>query len=261
MQELKKMPDAEALVAFACGLADLAAPISLKYFRTPLDIERKADLSPVTHADRSVEAAMRKRIAETFPTHGIYGEEHGNANIDSANVWVLDPIDGTKSFVTGMPTFGTHIAHLEEGVATVGIISVPPTAERWVGRAGEATQFGSKACRTSRCSRLCNANVYTTSPDNFDDHGLAVFKRVTSGAAMRRFGGDCYSYGLLASGHIDVVIEMNLQPYDFMALVPVIEGAGGVITDWQGQPLGLHSDGHVIAAATAALHAEILGIC
>ena len=260
MQRSKETPDAEALVAFACGLADLAAPLSLDYFRTPLDVERKADLSPVTQADRAVEAAMRRRIAETFPAHGIYGEEHGNANLDSAHVWVLDPIDGTKSFVTGMPTFGTLIAHLEDGAPTVGIISIPPTAERWVGHSGKVTQFEGKPCRTSGCRRLRDANVYTTSPDTFDEHGLAVFEKVTAKAAMRRFGGDCYSYGLLASGHVDAVIEMNLQPYDYLALVPVIEGAGGVITDWEGQPLGLGSDGHVVAAATPALHADILGI-
>ncbi|MGC9367951.1 MAG: histidinol-phosphatase [Paracoccaceae bacterium] len=259
MQRLNEAPDAEALVAFACGLADLAAPMSLEFFRTPLDVETKADLSPVTRADRAIEAAMRERIAETFPSHGIYGEEHGNANLDSTHVWVLDPIDGTKSFVTGMPTFGTLIAHLEEGVPTVGVISIPLTGECWVGRAGDATQFLGKACRTSGCTRLRDANVYATSPDNFDAHGLEVFEYVTAGAAMRRFGGDCYSYGLLASGHVDAVIEMNLQPYDFLALVPVVEGAGGVITDWEGRPLGLGSDGHVIAAATPALHAEILG--
>lgn len=260
MHSLKETPEAEALVTFACGLADLAAPMSLDYFRTPLDVERKADLSPVTLADRAVEAAMRERIGETYPAHGIYGEEHGNANIDSPHVWVLDPIDGTKSFVTGMPTFGTLIAHLEDGIPTLGIISIPATAERWVGRAGAATQFGGAACRTSGCTRLSDANVYTTSPDIFDEHGLRVFENVTSGAAMRRFGGDCYSYGLLASGHVDAVIEMSLQPYDFLALVPVIEGAGGVITDWEGRPLGLGSDGRVIAAATAELHAEMLGI-
>ncbi|WP_373049658.1 histidinol-phosphatase [Thalassovita aquimarina] len=260
MQRVKDTPDTETLTAFACGLADLAAPISLAYFRTPLDVERKADLSPVTQADRAVEAAMRQRIAEAFPSHGIFGEEHGNANLDSAHVWVLDPIDGTKSFVTGMPTFGTLIAYLEEGVPTVGVISIPPTAECWVGRAGEATQFGDKACRSSGCRRLSDASVYTTSPDSFDAQGLAAFEKVTAGAALRRFGGDCYSYGLLASGHVDAVIEMNLQPYDFLALVPVVEGAGGVITDWQGRPLGLGSDGRVVAAATAALHAEILAI-
>jgi histidinol phosphatase-like enzyme (inositol monophosphatase family) len=239
-------------------LADLARPMALEHFRQNIAVEQKADLSPVTYADRAIEAAMRALIEKTHPDHGILGEEHGTSNIDSARVWVLDPIDGTKSFVTGMPTFGTLIALLEDGRPTLGVISIPPTGEQWIGRDGEATLFDSVACHTSTCTKLADALVYTTSPDNFDVAGLKAFDRVSSQAAMRRYGGDCYSYGLLASGHIDAVIEMNLQPYDFMALVPVTEGAGGVITDWQGGRLHLGSDGHVVAAATPELHAEIL---
>lgn len=258
MQLGEKPTDADALVDFACVLADLAQPMSLEYFRQKLSVELKADLSPVTLADRCIETAMRERIQQTYPGHGVFGEEHGKANMGSAHVWVLDPIDGTRSFVTGMPTFGTLIAHLENGFPTIGVISIPPTGERWVGRAGEVTRFGGAACRVSNCMSLADALIYTTSPDNFDAAGLALFDRVTKQSAMRRFGGDCYCYGLLASGHIDAVIEMNLEPYDFMALVPVVEGAGGVITDWEGQALRLGSDGHVVAAATPALHAEIL---
>jgi len=248
------------LTAFASRLADLAQAMSLKYFRQPLDVERKADLSPVTEADRAIETAMRAEISVTYPRHGIFGEEHGSTNLQNDNIWVIDPIDGTKSFITGMPTFGTLIAHLENGYPSLGIISIPATAERWIGHAGEATLFENKVCRTSGCSTLSAAMIYATSPDNFDAKGLQVFDRISARAAMRRFGGDCYCYGLLASGHVDAVIEMNLQPYDYMALIPIVQGAGGVMSDWEGAPLHLASDGKVVAAATPELHAEILDV-
>ncbi|TDE40028.1 inositol monophosphatase family protein [Antarcticimicrobium sediminis] len=253
-------PETDPLAVFARALAESATPMALSYFRTPLDIEKKEDLSPVTKADRSIESAMRAQIIDRFPGHGIYGEEHGSSKLDSPNIWVLDPIDGTKSFITGMPAFGTLVAHLEHGKPTIGVISIPPTGEIWVGQTGAATQFCGQGCRTSGCTRLADARLYTTSPDSFDAEGLAIFDRISARAAMRRFGGDCYTYGLLASGHVDAVVEMDLQPYDYLALVPVIEGAGGVITDWNGAPLGLDSSGRVVAAATPELHAEILSM-
>jgi len=221
------------LAVFAMRLADLAADLSLKYFRKALDVEHKADSSPVTVAEREVEAAMRGCIEEAYPGPGIFGEEHGKENVGRARTWVLDPIDGTKSFITGMPTYGTLIAHLDQGVPVVGVIGMPAMDERWLGVAGEPTLFNGFACRTSGCQRLIDANIYATSPDVFDADGLVGFNRVSTQAAMRRFGGDCYSYGLLASGHVDAVLEMALEPYDYMALVPVISGAGGIITAWQ----------------------------
>ncbi len=245
---------------FAMRLADLAGTLSLDYFRKSLDVEHKADTSPVTIADRTVESAMRERIEEHFPDHGIFGEEHGKANVGGAHTWILDPIDGTKSFITGMPTFGTLIAHLENGVPVVGVIDIPALDERWLGIAGKPALFNNIECRTSGCKRLANANIYATSPDIFDASGKVLFERVSDRAAMRRFGGDCYTYGLLASGHVDLVMEMSLEPYDFMALVPVIECAGGLITDWKGEKLHEESDGHVLASASPSLHAEVLSL-
>lgn len=250
----------EELSVFAMRLADMAGTISMQHFRRALDVEHKADDSPVTVADRAVEAAMRDRIEEKFPDHGIFGEEHGKENIDSAQMWVLDPIDGTKSFITGMPTFGTLIAYLDQGVPVMGIIDIPATDERWLGVAGKTALFNGFECRTSGCQRLADANLYATSPDIFDDAGAAAFSRVSAQVAMRRFGGDCYAYGLLASGHVDAVMEMSLEPYDYLALVPIIECAGGVVTDWEGERLTDQSDGRVIAAATPELHAEILSL-
>lgn len=250
----------EDLAIFGMRLAELAGSVSLKYFRQSLDVEHKSDHSPVTVADRSVEAAMRERIEECYPEHGIFGEEHGKENVGSAHTWILDPIDGTKSFITGMPTFGTLIAHLENKIPIIGIIDIPATDERWLGIAGRPALFNNVECQTSNCKQLADANFYTTSPDMFDGTGKIAFERVSQQAALRRFGGDCYTYGLLASGHVDVVMEMALEPYDYMALIPVIECAGGVITDWQGKTLNEDSDGHVIASASKELHEEILSL-
>lgn len=258
MQSSSIPPEMERLARFAEGLADETDAMAMAYFRKPLDVERKADQSPVTEADRGIEAKMRDRISRSFPTHGILGEEHENTRLEADHVWVLDPIDGTKSFVSGMPTFGTLIACLSGGVPKLGVISIPPTGERWIGLQDQPTTLNGTPCRTSGRTELADAILYTTTPDAFDVAGRGAFEALSGQVGMRRFGGDCYAYGLLASGHVDLVLEMDLHPYDYMALVPVIEGAGGVITDWHGNPLDLHSDGHVIAAASAALHQKAL---
>ena len=244
----------EAL-AFAEDLADAARPIAMRHFRKPLAVVTKADGSPVTLADRSIEEALRALIAERYPDHGIYGEEFG-AELRSST-WVLDPIDGTKSFVTGLPLFGTLIALVEGDHPVLGVIDVPALRERWTGTR-EGTHFNGRPVWTSAQRVLAEARLYTTSPDAFSAAGLAAFERLAGRTAMRRFGGDCYAYGLLASGHCDLVVEEGLQPYDFMALVCVVEGAGGVVTDWAGAPLGLYSDGRVIAAATRQLHHDAI---
>ena len=240
----------EAL-AFAESLADTARPIAMAHFRGTFDTSIKADGSPVTIADRGIEQALRARIAAHYPDHGVYGEEFG-AEI-KALTWVIDPIDGTKAFVTGMPLFGTLIALVENDRSVVGVIDMPALGERWVGTPDGATLNGSPA-HVSRCTTLSEARLYTTSPDSFSADGLAAYERLSAGVALRRFGGDCYAYGLLASGHCDVVVEESLQPYDYMALVAVVEAAGGIMTDWAGKPLGLGSKGQVVAAASAELH-------
>ena len=252
------LPDAEALAAFAAHLADLARPLALSYFRTPVGVDWKADLSPVTAADRAVERALRTAIAERWPDHGILGEEEDAVGLDRRVIWVVDPIDGTKSFMTGLPLFGTLVAALVDGRPLVGVIEVPALGERWVGVAGAATCLDGVPCRTSPVIRLVEARLYATSPDMFDPAEAAAFAALEAQVALRRFGGDCCAYGLLASGHVELVVEADLKPYDFMALVPVVEGAGGVITDWTGAPLTLASRGQVVAAANADLHAAAL---
>ena len=258
MKDTNTQPSLAELADFALAVAQSVTPLALRYFRNPLDVELKADHAPVTVADRQIESEIRATIAATYPDHGIFGEEHGQDKADSAELWIIDPIDGTKSFISGMPTFGALVAYVRDGVPVIGVISAPATGEIWLGVQGQQSRFGDAPCQTRACKDLADARLYTTSPDVFDAAGLEAFERLSARAGMRRFGGDCYSYGLLASGHVDAVVEMSLQPYDFMALVPVIEGAGGQITDWQGAPLSLASSGQVVAAATPALHAQIL---
>ncbi|HEV2545133.1 MAG TPA: histidinol-phosphatase [Methylobacterium sp.] len=252
----------EEILAFAVELAEAARPIAQAYFRTPLDIVTKADASPVTLADRAIEARLRGLIEARFPDHGVFGEEMGvkpGKSPDTGPVWVIDPIDGTKSFVTGLPLFGTLIAFLDGGAPVVGLIDMPALGERWTGVPGEA-RFGAEPARTSACRSLSQARFFTTAPDGFVGADAARYRRLVAQTALRRFGGDCYAYGLLASGHCDLIAETGLQPYDIMALVPVIRAAGGIITDWNGEDLGLHSDGRVLAAATPELHAEALAV-
>ena len=251
------------LLALACALADAAAAHSMRYFRTPLPIITKGDLSPVTLADRDAEAAMRQILAERSPADGIYGEEHGSERLDAGRVWVLDPIDGTRSFITGSPLWGTLIGVLEGGRVRFGLVDMPVLRERWWGLS-EAGGRGAIALRNgqpvhaSACTRIEDARIVCTSPDIFAPADWQAFDALSGRCAMRRFGGDCYGYAQLAGGTIDLVVETGLQPYDYLGPAGLIEAAGGVITDWQGQPLGLQSDGRVVAAATPELHRAAL---
>lgn len=253
-------PTLDDFGAFAADAARRAGQASLQWFRAPLAIDTKADESPVTIADRTVESLLRAEIAARFPDHGIFGEEHGRERMEAEQVWVIDPIDGTRSFITGWPLYGCLLALLQAGQPVIGVIDMPALNERWLGVAGQPTRFNGAECRTSACQDLASAALYTTSPDAFDAAGWAVFEAVSRQARTRRFGGDCYSYGLLAAGHIDLVVEAGLQPYDYLSLVPIIEGAGGVITDWQGHKLTAQSDGRVVAAASPALLAATLAV-
>lgn len=255
-------PCPEAFVSLAKRLADRAREITGRYFRQSLKVEDKADASPVTAADRETEAAMRGMIAEAFPDHGVVGEEQGAHRPEARFLWVIDPIDGTKRFITGHVQFGTLIALLDAGRPILGVIDMPQLDERWLGAAGRPTvhgdRRGSRSVRTRACAELADATLYCTSPGMFEGADLAAFERLRTAVKTPLFGGECYSYGLLASGFNDLVVEANMAPYDYMAQVAVIAGAGGMITDWQGRPLGLESDGRVLAAGDAALHREAL---
>ncbi|MBA4501350.1 histidinol-phosphatase [Marinobacterium marinum] len=253
-------PDFKEYALFAEQLADQARGVSLKYFRKKLDIDIKSDESPVTIADRETEQRVREMIREQYPQHGFFGEESGSANVDSPFTWVVDPIDGTKNFVAGMPFYGTLIALLKDGQPVVGVIDIPALNERWVGVQGEPTRFNGTAVVAKADSEFEQAIWYTTSPAFFTGEDGVAFGRLESSLPACRFGTDCYAFALLAAGYVDLVIETQLKPYDYLALVPVIEGAGGMITDWQGQRLGLDSEGQVLACANADVHARALAL-
>ena len=242
-----------AWLGFAGELADLARPIAARWFRRPLDVESKADASPVTRADREIEARLRARIAEHLPGHAVLGEEFGSEG-EGRWRWVIDPIDGTRSFICGLPLFGTLVALLEDDRPIIGVIDMPMLDERWVAAVGQGpTRCNGEICQTSACRDLARARLFSTAPDLFQGEDRERIQGLERAVAVRRFGGDCYQYAMLASGHHDLVIEAGLQPYDVMALVPVIEGAGGLIRNWEGRPLSEGFDGRVVAAATAEL--------
>ena len=242
-----------AFVDLACKLADAAAPIHRRYFRATTAIEAKADGSPVTAADREAEAAMRTIIEAEAPDHGILGEEYGAQRIDAEYVWVLDPLDGTQSFVTGKPTFGTLIGLTRHGSPVLGVMDQPITGERWIGVEGQATTFNGAPAATRLCSGLDRAWLSATSPQMFSQTEFAGFERLRQRVWRTVYGAECMAYGLLALGFVDLVVEADLKPYDFCALVPVVKGAGGAMTDWQGRPLTLKSGGRVVAAGDAGL--------
>ena len=246
-------------IALAHRLADAAGDIQRRYFRAGIAVESKSDASPVTIADRECESAMRALIEKEFPNHGIVGEEHGNVREDSPWQWVLDPIDGTRSFIAGFPTFCTLIALAKDGVPVMGVIDQPISRERWVGVRGQSTACNGKPVST-RAGKLSSAAVTTTSLYHFSPAEMAAYARLRHASGNVAMGGDAYAYAMLASGQLDIVVDVAMKPFDFCALVPVIEGAGGVITDWNGKPLTLASGGTVLAAAGKALHAEALAL-
>ncbi|MFC3712670.1 histidinol-phosphatase [Sphingoaurantiacus capsulatus] len=246
------MIDADILI-LAERLADAAGAAVRPYFRQPFDIETKGDLSPVTAADRAAETAMRAIIEAERPQDGIIGEEFGRVREDARYVWVFDPIDGTRAFITGRPLFGTLIALLDDGKPVLGVIDQPIIGDRWVGAEGRPTLLNGLPVRTRACASLAEARVGTTSPQAFGEAPFAAFERLRPHVCDVIYGGDCYNYGVLAAGHLDLVVESGLQLYDFAALVPVIEGAGGRMVDWQGRPLDRRSDGSVVAAGDAEL--------
>lgn len=247
-------------LALALRLADVAGAAIRPLFRGQWTAERKADRSFVTEADRAAEAAMRRLIEAEFPRDGIIGEEYGARNEGAGRTWVLDPIDGTTSFIAGRPIFGTLIALLQDGWPVLGIIDQAVSKERWVGRIGEPTLFNGKPATTRPLKDLADAVLATTSPHLFSNQEADTFMSVAKQVAEKKivFGGDCYNYGLVASGHVDVVIEAGLKLYDYAALVPVVEGAGGMMADWQGNPLDADSDGTVIALGDPARLEDVL---
>ena len=249
-----------ALIAFAGRLADAARAVVAPYFQRPIDVAYKGGGSPVTEADRAVEARLREMIAEQYPSHGVVGEELDNVNQDAEHVWVLDPIDGTQLFIGGIPLFTTLIALTRGGVPVLGIIDQPITGDRWLGAAGRPTTFNGAPVRTRPCARLADARICTSNPAYYQGGDIAAFDRLRGAVNWTQFGADSYGFGLIANGFVDLGLETGVYPHDYCAIAPVIEGAGGVMTDWEGRPLTLASGSRVLAAGDPAAHAAALAL-
>ena len=243
-------------------LADLAAEISKKYFRKNIGIEYKDGTYPVTVVDREIETCLRERIKKIYPTHGIIGEEFANHNADKKYIWVIDPIDGTAAFTTGKPTFTTLIALLEDDKPAIGIIDQAVLGDRFMGIAGQGAWFNGARLAVSEESVLSHARLNATTPYMFKTtYEKNAFERVRKEVRLTAFGSDSYAYGLLAAGYIDIIMEADLGYYDVAALIPIINGSGGVITDWQGNELNSKTfTGQCLASATHKLHDSILKI-
>lgn len=248
--------------AFVDRLADVSGEAILPFFRTAIGVEDKARgglFDPVTAADKAGESAMRALIRETFPDHGVVGEEHGDESTDAEYVWILDPIDGTRSFILGMPVWGTLIGLSRRGAPCFGMMHQPFIGERFSGD-GRTARYrgrgGERHLRTRRCEDLGRAMLMATAPEMFDEANRAAFDRVAAEARQTRWGGDCYAYAMLASGHVDLVVEADLKPFDIAALIPIVEGAGGVVTTWEGEPAA--GGGRIVAAGDPRVHEAAL---
>jgi inositol-phosphate phosphatase / L-galactose 1-phosphate phosphatase / histidinol-phosphatase len=253
------------ILDFAHNLADLSSEIAKKYFRLPNEEVAKEDDSPVTKADREIERIIREEIEKKFPTHGIIGEEFGNKNVEADFVWILDPIDGTSSFIIGRPLFGTLIALTYKGKSILGIMNQPITNERWIGIDGEGSWLNGKKIQTRNCTEISDSVMCASSSYHFQNGDEEILKRLSGAAKYQRlggiiYGGDCYSYASLASGFVDIVLDPGLKVYDYAALLPIIEMAGGIVTDWQGNDLKLKSNVKLVACANKKLHEKVLKI-
>ena len=248
--------DRARLLDAALAAADVAGRAVRPHFRTGLGADIKPDMSPVTAADRAAERAMRALLSDRIPEAGILGEEAGLDRPDARLRWVLDPIDGTRAFLTGRPTFGILVALLADGVPVLGVIDQPVTGERWIAAAGEPTRFTGPlggTAGTRPCPVLGAAELSCTTPAMLDNATRPRHERLQRAVGRTSWGGDCYAYGLLALGQIDVIAERDMRVWDWAALVPVVEGAGGRVTDWTGRPLRADGDGSVLAVGDPAL--------
>ena len=250
--------DADQLVAFAEQLAAVSGAMLRDAAGERPAVERKADRSFVTALDARIEQVLRERIVDAYPGHGILGEEADPVRPDADLVWVLDPIDGTAAFIAGLPMYGTLIALLADGVPVLGVIDHPVTGERWLGVQGRPTLKNGKPCRSRACPSLDGAILSASNPDFFDDDERPALDALRDNTAWRIWGGACMSYGLLASGRTDLAIDTRLKLWDFAPFRPIIEGAGGVITDWHGRPLDRDSGPQVLAAGDPQRHQEAL---
>ncbi len=255
------MSGLDSIARAAARIAEEASAVPMRHFRQgSLGIELKGDQSPVTVADRATEEAIRAALAEAYPDHGIYGEEFGISGSLDGPAWIIDPIDGTRFFLSGYPTFGMLIGHLQSGVPQVGVVRMPALDETYLGIRGGGATLNGTPIRARTTTRLDEAIVFVNEAERTHADDPARFARLCRIGHTTRMSYDCYPHAMVAAGQIDAVTDMGLEPYDFLPLIPVIEAAGGIITDWQGRTLGMGSDGRVVTAATPRLHAAVLDV-
>ncbi len=243
----------------AIEITGIAADVTMSHFRNSPKIETKSDLSPVTVADTETEQAIRAGLARAFPCEAIFGEEFGRSG-DSKDIWIIDPIDGTRSFITGLPLFGMLLGYLQEGLPQLGIIRMPALGEVYAGAVGQGASCNGAPISASGCTSLSTARLFLNEGDKLADQEPDVFTRLIAAGELRRMGADCYPHALVARGLVDAVVDYDLQPYDYLPVSAVVHAAGGIMTDWQGRPLTMDSDGRTLTAATPELHAELLAL-
>ncbi len=253
-------PTPAELLKAALEISESAAAIPMRYFRSGVAVEDKPDESPVTVADRETEEHIRRAILERFPSHGIFGEEFGRQDTASPYSWIVDPIDGTRSFIAGMPLFGMLLGVLRDGRAEAGLIRMPALGECFAGARGGGATWNGRPVRCRPAPPLAKASIIVNEAERILMDDPERLKRLKQAGRLVRFANDCYAFGLLAAGQIDAVLDFDLKPYDYMPVVPVIEAAGGTITDWSGKPLGLDSDGSVLATGGGEIHEKMLGL-
>ena len=251
------------IISFAHHLADIANLITKKYYRLSNGEMAKLDESPVTLADQEIELAWRTEIKKHFPSHGIIGEEYSSHQEKADDLWVLDPIDGTSSFITGKPVFGNLIGFVSKQKPVFGMINQPITQERWFNNHNQEAIFNNQVIKTRNCHNLEDAVLCTTSPYFFYNSDAKVLETLSKLTKYQKiggviYGGDCYNYACLAMGFVDLIIEPGLKVYDFTAIIPIIQNAGGVVSDWYGEPLKLQSNTKLLASANNILHKKAL---
>jgi len=252
--------NSEALLAFAEVLAGEARQLVHAANAAPKDIQYKSDGSPVTDLDRRIEKRMRVLIEDRYPEHGIFGEEYDSRNLDAEFVWVLDPIDGTMAFIAGIPVYGTLIGLAHRGRPFLGVIEHPATNERWVGITGQFARHNGEAVRVRGCERLAEAVLTNSNPDFFNPAEFNAFSALKARIRYVQYGGSCYAYAKLASGCTDLAVDACYDPFDVFATIAVIEGAGGVVSDWTGQAIDLNWRGRILAAGSREIHQQALAI-
>lgn len=243
----------------ATEIALATSETAMARFRKPLDVTEKSDASPVTLADQETERAIRAALEKAFPGDGVLGEEYGQSG-DKKDMWIVDPIDGTRSFITGLPLFGMLLGYLHQGAPMLGVINMPALGEAFAGAPGLGAMMNGEPINVSDCRALGGAKLFINEPDKIATDAPGAFQKLTGAAALRRFGADCYPHALVAAGHADAVVDYGLQPYDYLPVAAVVEAAGGIMTDWTGAPLTLSSNGRTVTAATPELHRALLDL-